>query len=88
VCEIVIITGVVISRDVEINQQNALTYIPLYFLVQLLLHVSAKHCHPQGVTMFLSEPLQRQWHGIVLLKHVGAIVKENKEVYKSVHFVG
>jgi hypothetical protein len=26
--------------------------------------------------------------GIVLPKHVGAIVKENKEVYNSVHLVG
>jgi hypothetical protein len=25
---------------------------------------------------------------IVLLKHVGAIVKENKELYNSVHLVG
>src|SRR5215475_2946877 len=28
------------------------------FLLRWLLHVSAKQCHPQGATMFLSEPLQ------------------------------
>jgi hypothetical protein len=33
----------------------------LYFLLWWLLHVSAKQCHPQGATMFLSEPLQRQY---------------------------
>jgi hypothetical protein len=42
---------------VEINQLNALNYILLHFLLQWLLHVSAKQCHPQGATMFLSEPL-------------------------------
>jgi hypothetical protein len=26
--------------------------------------------------------------GTVLTKHVGAVAKENKEVYNSVHFVG
>src|SRR5215468_2922200 len=31
------------------------------FLLRWFLHVSAKQCHPQGATMFLSEPLQRQY---------------------------
>jgi hypothetical protein len=31
------------------------------FLLRWLLHVSAKQCHPQGATMFLSEPLQHQY---------------------------
>jgi hypothetical protein len=47
---------------VENNQQNALTFILLYFsILRCLLHVSAKQCHPQAATMFLSEPLQRQY---------------------------
>jgi hypothetical protein len=33
----------------------------LFFLLRWLLHVSTKQCHPQGATMFLSEPLQRQY---------------------------
>jgi hypothetical protein len=46
---------------VEINQPNALKlYISLFFS-QWLLHVSAKQCHPQGATIFLFEPLPRQY---------------------------
>src|SRR5215510_6417403 len=33
----------------------------LYFSLRWLLHVSAKQCHPQGASMFLSEPLQCQY---------------------------
>src|SRR5215510_2428847 len=36
-------------------------YIAFIFLLRWLLHVSAKQCHPQGATMFLSEPLQCQY---------------------------
>jgi hypothetical protein len=36
-------------------------FISLYFFSQWLLHVSAKQCHPQGATIFLSEPLPRQY---------------------------
>jgi hypothetical protein len=51
-----------ILEYVENNQQNALNYILLYFsFLQWPLRVSAKHCHPQGATMFLSEPLERQY---------------------------
>jgi hypothetical protein len=51
-----------ILEYVENNQQNALNSILPYFLFsRWLLHVSAKQCHPQGATMFLSEPLQRQY---------------------------
>jgi hypothetical protein len=47
---------------VENNQQNARNSILLYFsFLRWLLHVSTKHCHSQGATMFLSEPLQRQY---------------------------
>jgi hypothetical protein len=43
---------------VETNQLNALK---LYTSLRWLLHVSAKQCHPQGATIFLTEPLQRQY---------------------------
>jgi hypothetical protein len=38
----------------------------IYFFIFVLrwllrVYVSAKHCHPQVATMFLSEPLQRQY---------------------------
>jgi hypothetical protein len=47
---------------VENNQQHALNSILfLFFFLQTLLHVLAKQCHPQGATMFLSEPLQCQY---------------------------
>jgi hypothetical protein len=46
---------------VEINQLNALNYILIIFLLRWFQHVLAKQCHAQGVTMFLSEPLQRQY---------------------------
>jgi hypothetical protein len=50
------------SEYVENNQQNTLNSILIYFsFLQWLLHVSAKQFHPQGATVFLSEPLQRQY---------------------------
>jgi hypothetical protein len=36
----------------ETNQLNAPKLLLLYLLIQWLLHVSAKQCHPQGVTIF------------------------------------
>jgi hypothetical protein len=53
--------NVMVNVNVEINQLHALNYILLNFLLRWLLHVSAKQCHPQGATMFLSEPLQHQY---------------------------
>jgi hypothetical protein len=51
-----------ILEYVEINQQNALYSRLLYFFFfRWLLHVSAKRCHPQVATKFLSEALQRQY---------------------------
>jgi hypothetical protein len=49
--------------DVEINQQNAMDLINLYFFT-MATTCFGKRCHPQGATMSLSEPLQRQygWH--------------------------
>jgi hypothetical protein len=46
---------------VEINQQNSLNSNFFIFFLRWLLQVSAKPCLPQGATMFLSEPLQRQY---------------------------
>jgi hypothetical protein len=63
----------------EINQPNALNDI-LVFLLQWLLHVSPEQCHPQGATMFLSEPLQRQYrtwrnlHTGVLYSYVSSVI--------------
>jgi hypothetical protein len=52
------------QQYVENNQQHALNSILPYFSFSFLhwtLHVSTKHCHPQGATIFLSKPLQRQY---------------------------
>jgi hypothetical protein len=44
------------------NKQNALNSILLYFLFYDDSYMfRQKKCHPQGATMFLSEPLQRQY---------------------------
>jgi hypothetical protein len=51
---------------VEINHQNSLN-TPFFFFLRWLLHVSAKQCHPQGATMFLSEPHQRQYGTIQVI---------------------
>jgi hypothetical protein len=40
------------------------------FLLRWLLHVSAKQYHPQGATMFLSEPLQRQYGRRQVIGHM------------------
>jgi hypothetical protein len=52
--------------------------------LQWLLHVSAKQCHPQEATIYLSERKKGKQSlpedGIILPKHVGATVKEKKEV--------
>jgi hypothetical protein len=55
---------------IEINQLNALNYILPYFLLRWLLHVSAKQCHPQGATIFLSEPLQHQYGRRQVIGHM------------------
>jgi hypothetical protein len=61
--EIILILIPCIIDYVEINQLNALKlYTSLfYFILQWLLHVSAKQCHPQRATIFISEPFQRQY---------------------------
>jgi hypothetical protein len=53
------------------------------FLFRWLLHVSAKQCHPQGATMFLSEPLQRQYGR----RQVGVPYSELRKVHYQVHTV-
>jgi hypothetical protein len=59
-----------IINYVDIKQPNALKlYISLFFS-QWLLHVSVKQCHPQGVTIFLSEPLPRQYGTRQILGHM------------------
>jgi hypothetical protein len=57
------------------------------FLLRWLLHVSAKRCHSQGATMFLSEPLQRQYGRKQVIGHMTEPTyrrsnrkKKNKEV--------
>jgi hypothetical protein len=45
----------------EINQLNAPNCILLYFSFTMVPTCFGKKRHPQGATMFLSEPLQRQY---------------------------
>jgi hypothetical protein len=54
----------------RLTNQMHCNYISLYFFSQWLLHVSAKQCHPQGATIFLSEPLQRQYGRRQVIGHM------------------
>jgi hypothetical protein len=49
------------SIQVEINQLNAMSYILLYFSFTMAPTCFGKQCNLLGATMFLSEPLQRQY---------------------------
>jgi hypothetical protein len=43
------------------KKKNALNSTLYFSFFRWLLHVSAKQCHPQEATTFLSESLQRQY---------------------------
>jgi hypothetical protein len=42
--------------------------------IYVLLHVSAKQCHPQGATVLLTEPLQRQYGRRQVIGHDGTYI--------------
>jgi hypothetical protein len=58
------------SDFVEINQPNALKLCISLFFLTMAPTVSAKQCHPQGVAIFLSEPLSRQYGRRQVIGHM------------------